>query len=295
MHRCTASAAGGISQRLKPGRATMRSRARKLGTATDDLRERGRRRRSDAHLGMTCGTGHGRRDATSHRRTRLGERPPSGAAETESLCTAHPARSSAGDPDGVVPEGVLDHPGQRRPSRYPRAVPRGDGRLTHDLDPHAPGPQDACGVFGVWAPGEEVARLTYFGLYALQHRGQESAGIAVSDGREIRCHKEMGLVSQVFDEQVLARLHGGIAIGHTRYSTTGSSVLCNAQPIVVHTACGPLAVAHKGNIFNTRQLRRELEAEGIRFESTNDSEVIARCIARFYEGELAPAVQEAMT
>ncbi len=100
---------------------------------------------------------------------------------------------------------------------------RGDGRLTHDLDPQGPGPQDACGVFGVWAPGEDVAKLTYFGLYALQHRGQESAGIAVGNGRGIVVYKDMGLVSQVFDEATLSPLSGHLAVGHTRYSTTGSS------------------------------------------------------------------------
>ena len=100
-------------------------------------------------------------------------------------------------------------------------MPRGDGRLSHDLDPVRPGPQDACGVFGVWAPGEEVAKLTYFGLYALQHRGQEAAGIAVSDGSGVVVYKDLGLVAQVFDEPTLASLRGHIAVGHTRYSTTG--------------------------------------------------------------------------
>ena len=95
--------------------------------------------------------------------------------------------------------------------RYCRGVPRGDGRLTHDLDPHSPGPQDACGVFGVWAPGEEVAKLTYFGLYALQHRGQEAAGIAVSDGVSVVVYKDLGLVSQVFDEATLGSLRGHLA------------------------------------------------------------------------------------
>jgi amidophosphoribosyltransferase len=152
----------------------------------------------------------------------------------------------------------------------------------------------------VYAPGDDVARLTYFGLFALQHRGQESAGIAVSDGQQIRCHKEMGLVTQVFDEGVLQSLPGSMAIGHTRYSTTGSSVLCNAQPIVVHTPHGSIAVAHNGNIVNTRQLRGELEAEGIRFESTNDSEVIARCIGSLStrcagtRGDVVAAVRETM-
>ena len=109
-------------------------------------------------------------------------------------------------------------------------MPRGDGRLSHELDPHRPGPQDACGVFGVWAPGEEVAKLTYFGLYALQHRGQEAAGIAVSDGTGVVVYKDLGLVAQVFDEPTLASLRGHIAIGHTRYSTTGGSTWENAQP-----------------------------------------------------------------
>jgi amidophosphoribosyltransferase len=99
----------------------------------------------------------------------------------------------------------------------------GDGRLNHDLLPGDKGPQDACGVFGVWAPGEDVSKLTYFGLYALQHRGQESAGIATSDGSKILVYKDMGLVSQVFNESALNTLKGHIAVGHTRYSTTGSS------------------------------------------------------------------------
>jgi len=161
-------------------------------------------------------------------------------------------------------------------------------------DPDQDRPHDECGVFGVFHPGTNVARLTYFGLFALQHRGQESAGIAVSDGDTIRCHKDMGLVSQVFDEEHLACLTGSISVGHTRYSTTGSSILCNAQPITVNTAHGPIAVAHNGNIVNTRQLRADLEAEGILFESTNDSEVIARCIGSLYRGDIVKAVRETM-
>ena len=109
-------------------------------------------------------------------------------------------------------------------------MPRGDGRLTHDLLPGEKGPQDACGVFGVWAPGEEVAKLTYHALYALQHRGQESAGIATSDGQRLLVYKDMGLVSQVFDERSLASLRGHLAVGHCRYSTTGGSTWENAQP-----------------------------------------------------------------
>ncbi|KLO62200.1 amidophosphoribosyltransferase [Dermacoccus sp. PE3] len=136
---------------------------------------------------------------------------------------------------------------------------RGDGKLTHDLLPGEKGPQDACGVFGVWAPGEDVAKLTYYGLYALQHRGQESAGIATSDGRSILVYKDMGLVSQVFDETNLASLKGHLAIGHCRYSTTGGSTWENAQPTLGDTAKGTVALAHNGNLINSAELRETLE------------------------------------
>jgi amidophosphoribosyltransferase len=129
-----------------------------------------------------------------------------------------------------------------------------DGRLTHDLDPHDRPPQDACGVFGVWSPGEDVAKLAYYGLHALQHRGQESAGIAVSDGRRIVVHKEMGLVAQVFDEPSLTALRGDIAVAHCRYSTTGASVWANAQPTFRSTPAASLALGHNGNLTNTREL-----------------------------------------
>jgi amidophosphoribosyltransferase len=137
-------------------------------------------------------------------------------------------------------------------------VPRGDGLLNHDLMPGEKGPQDACGVFGVWAPGEEVSKLTYFGLYALQHRGQESAGIAVSDGFHTVVYKDMGLVSQVFNEASLESLHGHIAIGHARYSTTGASIWENAQPTFRATATGHLALGHNGNLTNTHELARRV-------------------------------------
>lgn len=133
-------------------------------------------------------------------------------------------------------------------------APRGDGLLNHDLMPGEKGPQDACGVFGVWAPGEEVAKLTYFGLYALQHRGQEAAGIATSNGEQLLVYKDMGLVSQVFDETALNALHGHIAVGHTRYSTTGGSTWENAQPTLGPTAAGAVALAHNGNLTNTAEL-----------------------------------------
>ena len=134
-------------------------------------------------------------------------------------------------------------------------MPRGDGRLTHDLLPGEKGPQDACGVFGVWAPGEDVAKLTYYGLYALQHRGQESAGIATSDGQRLLVYKDMGLVSQVFDERSLASLRGHLAVGHCRYSTTGGSTWENAQPTLGGHAGGTVALAHNGNLTNSAELR----------------------------------------
>jgi len=134
-------------------------------------------------------------------------------------------------------------------------VARGDGRLTHDLLPGEKGPQDACGVFGVWAPGEDVAKLTYFGLYALQHRGQESAGIAASDGHRLLVYKDMGLVSQVFDEASLGSLKGHLAIGHCRYSTTGGSTWENAQPTLGGTDDATVALAHNGNLTNSAELR----------------------------------------
>ncbi|HQR25873.1 MAG TPA: amidophosphoribosyltransferase [Nocardioides sp.] len=166
----------------------------------------------------------------------------------------------------------------------------GDGRLTAALDPHDSGPQDACGVFGVWAPGEDVAKLTYFGLYALQHRGQESAGIAVSNGRQILVYKDMGLVSQVFDETTLASLKGHVAIGHARYSTTGASTWHNAQPTFHPTLDGSLALAHNGNLINTAELARRVEDLGelegeldlhvkLPRESTNDTSVVTSLLA----------------
>src|SRR3954467_9819469 len=124
---------------------------------------------------------------------------------------------------------------------------------------------EACGVFGVYAPTEDVARVTFFGLYALQHRGQESAGIATTDGKEIHVRKDMGLVSQVFQEEDLLHLRGFAAAGHTRYSTTGSSPPENAQPFTVEGPNGTIALGHNGNIVNADLLRGELEAEGRSF------------------------------
>jgi amidophosphoribosyltransferase len=129
-----------------------------------------------------------------------------------------------------------------------------DGSLSDDLDPSDQPPKDACGVFGAWAPDEEVAKLAYFGLYALQHRGQESAGIAVSDGKRIVVYKDMGLVPQVFNETVLDTLRGHITVGHCRYSTSGASVWENAQPTFRATPNASLALGHNGNLINTLEL-----------------------------------------
>ncbi|HEY3379541.1 MAG TPA: amidophosphoribosyltransferase [Armatimonadota bacterium] len=152
--------------------------------------------------------------------------------------------------------------------------------------------RDGCGVFGVHAPGHDVPRITFFGLFALQHRGQESAGIAVTDGQQFGLVRDMGLVSQVFDEDALTSLHGSIAIGHTRYSTTGSSLVCNAQPLIVETRFGPMGLAHNGNLVNTTTLRQELEAFGVQFQTTTDSEVIAQLIA--YEAKTQPSLIDAV-
>ncbi|MCA1993039.1 MAG: amidophosphoribosyltransferase [Coleofasciculus sp. S288] len=151
---------------------------------------------------------------------------------------------------------------------------------SHDEDAQRPDKQEeACGVFGIYAPEEDVAKLTYFGLYALQHRGQESAGIATFEGKQVHLHKNMGLVSQIFNEVSLAQMPGEMAVGHTRYSTTGSSRVANAQPAVVDTHLGTLALAHNGNLVNTVNLREHLLKHNCNFESTTDSEMIALAIA----------------
>jgi amidophosphoribosyltransferase len=170
-------------------------------------------------------------------------------------------------------------------------VAQGDGLLNHDLDPQDRGPQDACGVFGVWAPHEQVAKLTYFGLYALQHRGQESAGIAVSKGSQIVVFKDMGLVSQVFNEATLESLGDAhLAIGHCRYSTTGASVWKNAQPTFRSTATGSLALAHNGNLTNSLELQSWLKERdqhsgtllpGAMSDATSDTSLITALMATF--------------
>src|SRR5437868_4430462 len=134
-----------------------------------------------------------------------------------------------------------------------------------------------CGVAGIYAPGHDAARLAFFALYALQHRGQESAGIAAADGGSIRSHKEMGLIGAIFDEENLRNLTGYVAIGHTRYSTTGSSIVVNAQPLLEQSVLGDFAFAHNGNITNTDELRESL-APGVMLQATSDSEVMAKLL-----------------
>ncbi len=147
---------------------------------------------------------------------------------------------------------------------------------------------DECGVFAIYGH-PEAANLAYLGLYALQHRGQESAGIASSDGRDIHCHKSMGHVADIFTPEVLGALPGELAIGHTRYSTAGDTVLLNAQPFSVACNKGQIAVAHNGNITNAAELRRELEREGSIFQASSDTEVILHLVARSRERTLAGA------
>jgi len=151
------------------------------------------------------------------------------------------------------------------------------------------GPREACGVFGVFGH-KDAAKLTYFGLYALQHRGQESAGIVSSTGKSTYEHKGMGLAQEIFNESTLSELHGNIAIGHVRYSTTGSSIAKNAQPFVVSHAGKTLAIAHNGNLTNARRVRTDLEKKGSIFQTTMDSEIIVHLLAR----NIQRGIEEAM-
>jgi amidophosphoribosyltransferase len=180
-------------------------------------------------------------------------------------------------------------------------VARGDGKLSHDLLPgdgtnDDKAPRDACGVFGVWAPGEQVAKLTYFGLYALQHRGQEAAGIAVSDGSSLLVYKDLGLVSQVFDEATLNTLQGHLAVGHTRYSTTGSTTWENAQPSFKTTPTGTgIALGHNGNLVNTAELAAQAAKDGIRTSgATTDSDLLTAILAARPDVSVEQAASEVL-
>ncbi|MFZ4508685.1 MAG: amidophosphoribosyltransferase [Fimbriimonas sp.] len=168
--------------------------------------------------------------------------------------------------------------------------------IKHGEDDHLDDdrPKEECGVLGLFAPDRPVANLAFFGLFALQHRGQESAGIAVSDGSRVRMHRGMGLVNQVFHPDDLAMLKGHMAVGHTRYSTTGASVLRNAGPIYCQSQIGEIAVAHNGNLINTDELREEMKAANIHLDTTSDSEMIARILVSELHRGPEEAVREVM-
>jgi len=155
-------------------------------------------------------------------------------------------------------------------------------------------PKEECGIIGVFAPNEDVARMTFFGLFALQHRGQEAAGMAVADGQVISTYKNIGLVSQVFRPGALDELKGHYAIGHARYSTTGSSLIRNAQPFMIETMNGPLALAHNGNLVNSAELRDEMLHQGVGFASSSDSEVMTMMLARDSGTTWEARIKEAM-
>lgn len=155
-------------------------------------------------------------------------------------------------------------------------------------------PREECGIIGVFAPNEDVARMTFFGLFALQHRGQEAAGMAVADGQALSLYKNVGLVGQVFKPETLAGLKGHYAIGHTRYSTTGSSLLRNAQPFMIETMNGPLALGHNGNLVNSAALRAEMLRQGVGFSSSSDSEVMTMMLARDAGPTWEARIKEAM-
>jgi amidophosphoribosyltransferase len=154
--------------------------------------------------------------------------------------------------------------------------------------------KEECGVFGIWGH-REASKMTYLGLYALQHRGQESAGIAASDGTEIRHAKAMGYVNEAFDEEALANLPGDVAIGHVRYSTAGESKLANAQPIVIDCMHGPLALCHNGNLVNANEVRDALIRQGAIFQTTSDSEVVVHLFARSREESVERAIVDAIS
>lgn len=171
--------------------------------------------------------------------------------------------------------------------------------MARSFDASAPLPagdvlSEACGVTGLFVHGHDVARLAYFGLYALQHRGQESAGIAVGDGSRLTCHRQMGLISQVFDEGRLAELTGHIAVGHTRYSTSGSSIVGNAQPLLEDSVYGPMALAHNGNLTNPEALRTMLSPSTV-LNASSDSEVLAKLLVEIEGENWVERIQAVMT
>jgi amidophosphoribosyltransferase len=165
--------------------------------------------------------------------------------------------------------------------------------MADSFHPKADRFHDECGVFGICSH-DEAAKLAYLGLYALQHRGQESAGIAATDGANLRVHKDMGLVQEIFNPEVIGRLPGHLAIGHTRYSTAGDTTLTNAQPVVIDCNKGRIALAHNGNLTNALEWRRKLEHRGSIFQTTSDTEVIVHLIARSSARNLTGAIADAL-
>jgi amidophosphoribosyltransferase len=167
-----------------------------------------------------------------------------------------------------------------------------DSQLSFDLeDDH---PQEECGVIGIFAPNEDVARMAFFGLFSLQHRGQEAAGIAVADGTTMSLYKNVGLISQVFGPNTLDGLKGHYAIGHTRYSTTGSSLIRNVQPFMIETIHGPLALGHNGNLVNSAELRQRLLEDGVGLSSSSDTEVMTMMLARAKAETWSQRIQSCM-
>jgi amidophosphoribosyltransferase len=164
------------------------------------------------------------------------------------------------------------------------------GKLLDDDKLH-----EECGVVGVFSESPEItSQLIYYGLFALQHRGQESAGIAINTGGKIEYHKNMGLVSDVLTDDVIERLSGGIAVGHVRYSTCGDSQVENAQPLVVRYKKGSLALAHNGNLVNADSMREILEDSGVIFQTSTDTEVVANMLARNFNGDLLKSIKNVM-
>src|SRR3954447_9600266 len=198
-----------------------------------------------------------------------------------------PTRGARHSRGSWAPSSMWDDGGVLSP--HDSSAPRADGTRPHATPDETP--RHACGVFGVYGPGQSVSHLTYLGLFALQHRGQESAGIAVSDGETITVAKDMGLVTQVFDERRLAPLQGHLAIGHNRYSTTGSSSWQNAQPVYRSVGDAGFALGHNGNLTNTADLAAGLgmlpgmTAAETEFDSTTDSALVAELIARAWPDE----------
>ena len=225
-------------------------------------------------------------------RVRTGENPsqitsdhPDGARPTPRADSSEPVgrASRPSPPDPAAPEA----PGGPAAPAAPAGVPGLTALPDDHSDELEPSPREECGVFGVWAPGEEVSRLTYFGLYALQHRGQESAGIATSNGSQILVYKDLGLVSQVFDDQALSNLTGHIAVGHVRYATQGATTWENAQPMLGPAAGSTLALVHNGNPTNTRelmdavQIRKDLRNIGDENKHTEKRSYTADCRINF--------------